>query len=181
MVLDTLEKEGLADNTIVIFFADHGFHLGEHGVWSKYTLFEQSTRVPLIVRVPGAPGNGKVCREIVELVDLLPTIGQLVDLPLPDNLEGTSCAPLLADPNRPWKKAAFTYFGNKGQHRSVRTKRHRYSEWQHEGTTVAELYDLQADPWETVNLADDESHAATRKELAALLRSGWRSALPPRR
>ena len=179
-VLDTLEKEGLAENTIVIFFADHGFHLGEHDHWSKYTLFEQSTRVPLIVRVPGAPGNGKTCHEIVELVDLIPTIGELVGLELPDSLEGTSFLPLLADPDRPWKKGALSVFGSQGEHNSIRTKRHRYTEWQYQGELIRELYDLEKDPWETVNRADDPSHAAIRDELAGLLDAGWRAAGPPK-
>lgn len=85
-ILDTLEEEGLADNT----------------------LFEQSRRAPLIVRVPGAPGNGQVCKQLVEFVDILPTLGELSGLDMPGNLEGTSFAPLLANPARPWKKAAFT-------------------------------------------------------------------------
>jgi len=179
MVLDTLEKTGLADNTIVIFFADHGFHLGEHGIWSKYTLFEPTTRVPLIVRVPGAPGNGKACAELVELVDLVQTLGELADLDLPDNLEGASLVPLLVNPNQPWKKAAFTEWGSKGQWRSMRTKRYRYNERQIKDKLVAELYDHQKDPWETVNLAEDPEHAATRKKLAKLLHAGWKAALPP--
>jgi uncharacterized sulfatase len=179
LVLDALEETGLADNTIVVFFADHGFHLGEHGVWSKYTLFEPTTRVPLIVRVPGAAGNGKTCRELVELVDLVPTLGELVGLDLPDNLEGTSFVPLLVDPSRPWKQAAFTEWDDKGKRRAMRTKRYRYNERMHEGRLVVELYDHQTDPWETVNLAGDPAHAATRKELAELLHAGWKAALPP--
>jgi arylsulfatase A-like enzyme len=180
LILDTLQKEGLADNTIVIFLADHGFHLGEHGLWSKYTLFESSTRVPLIVRVPGAAGNGQVCREIVELVDLVPTLCELSGLEASEKHEGVSWAPLLADPKRPWKKAAFTYFGNKAQHRCVRTRRYKYAEWSHKGETVRELYDLQADPWETVNLADEPAHSETAREHARLLRAGWKAALPPK-
>jgi len=179
LVLDTLEETGLADNTIVIFFADHGFHLGEHGVWSKYTLFEPTTRVPLIVRVPGAPGNGKTCHELVELVDLVQTLGELVGLDLPDNLEGTSLVPLLMDPRRPWKKAVFTEWGDTGERRSMRTKRYRYNEQLYGGELIVELYDHGTDPWETVNLADDPAHASTRKELSALLRAGWKAALPP--
>ncbi|HUT94615.1 MAG TPA: sulfatase [Thermoguttaceae bacterium] len=178
MVLDTLEETGLADKTIVIFFADHGFHLGEHGVWSKYTLFEPTTRVPLIVRVPGAPGGGKACHELVELVDLVPTIGELVGLDLPDNLEGASFVPLLADPARPWKKAAFTEWGDKGERKTMRTKRYRYTERLEKGERIVELYDHQTDPWETVNVADDPDHAETRRELAELLRAGWKAALP---
>jgi len=180
LILDALEAEGLADKTIVILLADHGFHLGEHGLWSKYTLFESSTRVPLIARVPGAAGNGTACRGIVELVDLVPTLADLSGLARSGKWEGTSWAPLLADPKRPWKKGAFTWFGNKGQNRSVRTRGHRYAEWSYRGRTVRELYDLEADPWETVNLADEPAHAATVKRHAELLRGGWKAALPPK-
>ncbi len=178
LVLDALEETGLAENTIVIFFSDHGFHLGEHGHWSKYTLFEQSTRVPMIVRVPGNPANGSVCDEIVELVDLVPTMGDLLGMPVPENVEGTSWVPLLADPSRPWKQAAFTVFGNAGEYNSVRTKRHRYTEWQHKGDLIKELYDLQQDPWETVNLADRPDVADIQRQLASQLAAGWRGALP---
>ncbi|MHC4172544.1 MAG: sulfatase-like hydrolase/transferase [Planctomycetota bacterium] len=177
MVLDTLEETGLAKNTIVVFFADHGFHLGEHGVWSKYTLFEATTRVPLIVRVPGAPGNGKTCHELVELVDLVATLGDLIGLDLPNNLEGTSFVPLLVDPSQPWKKAAFTEWGDKGK--TMRTKPYRYTERLYQGELVVELYDHETDPWETVNLAGDPAYAATRAELAKLFHSGWKAALPP--
>jgi len=178
LVLDALDRTGLADNTIVIFFADHGFHLGEHGLWSKYTLFEPVTRVPLIVRVPGAAGNGQACGGIVELVDLVPTLAELCGLRRSEKWEGTSWAPLVADPKRPWKKAAFTWFGNQGQNRSVRTRRYKYGEWKHKGQTFRELYDLEADPWETVNLVDDPAHAAAAREHARLLADGWKAALP---
>ena len=180
IVLDALDRAGLADKTIVIFLADHGFHLGEHGIWSKYTLFESSTRVPFIVRVPGAAGNGRTCRELVELVDLVPTLAELSGLATSPRWEGTSLAPLLSDPKRAWKKGALAWFGNKGQHRAVYTRRYKYAEWQHRGQTLRELYDLENDRWETVNLAGDPAHAATVKEHAALLKGGWRAALPPK-
>jgi arylsulfatase A-like enzyme len=179
VVLDALDQSGLADNTIVIFFSDHGFHLGEHGHWSKYTLFEQSTRVPMIVRVPGLTPAGAVCEEIVELVDLVPTIGELAGVQLPANLEGTSFAPLLADPQRPWKKGALTVFGNRGEHNSIRTKRFRYTEWQHKDQQIQELYDLETDPWETINLANQPSTAEKQQELAELLDEGWKALVPP--
>jgi arylsulfatase A-like enzyme len=179
MVLDTLEETGLAKNTIVVFFADHGFHLGEHGVWSKYTLFESTTRVPLIVRVPGVPGNGKTCHELVELVDLVPTLGDLVGLDLPNNLEGTSFVLLLANPSQPWKKAAFTEWGDNGN--TMRTKRYRYTERLYQGELVVELYDHETDPWETVNLAENPAYAATRAELAKLFHTGWKAAFPPKK
>jgi len=116
----------------------------------------------------------------VEFVDLVPTLADLSGLDRPGNLEGTSFAPLLADPVRPWKQAAYTWFGNQGENRSVRTEGHRYAEWQHKGETYREFYDLEKDPWETVNLVDDAGCAARVAEHARLLAEGWRSALPPR-
>lgn len=178
MILDALEQEGLADNTIVIFLGDHGFHLGDHGCWSKYSMLEATRRVPLIVRVPGMPGNGKVCRQFVEFVDLVPTLGELVDLKLPDNLEGTSFVPLLRDPEQPWKSAVFMVDGDGGQ--MVRTRRYSYLELKRGPVRVA-LYDLEKDPWETVNVADDPAYQAARREMAELLKRGWKAALPPRR
>jgi len=178
LVLDALEETGLAANTIVIFLGDHGFHLGEHGLWSKYTLFESSTRAPFIVRVPGAAGNGKPCRGIIEFADLVPTLCDLSGLQRPANLESTSFAPLLQSPDRPWKKAAFTWFGKKGENRSVRTQRYRYAEWEYKGETFKEFYDLEKDPWEMVNLAADPARAALVAEHAKLLRDGWKAAVP---
>jgi arylsulfatase A-like enzyme len=177
MVLDALEKQGLADNTIVVFLGDHGFHLGDHGCWSKYSMLEATRRVTLIVRVPGMPANGKVCRQFVEFVDLVPTLGELVRCELPTNLEGTSFVPLLANPDRSWKKAVFMVDSDGGQ--VVRTRKHSYLELK-KGPVRTALYDLEKDPWETVNLADDPAYAQVRQELAALLKDGWKSALPPK-
>lgn len=160
IVLRALEAAGLAGNTIVVVLADHGFQLGEHGCWSKSTLFEQSTRVPLLARVPGAPANGRVCRAIVELVDLVPTICEWWRLPAPGRLEGRSLAPLLQGPERSWKRAAFSLCPVENVlGRSVRTPRYRYAEWRGRRTSgervfAVELYDLQDDPWEQNNLAD---------------------------
>jgi uncharacterized sulfatase len=181
LIMETLEREELKDNTIVIIFSDHGFQLGEHGLWSKYTLFEQTTRVPLLMRVPGLAGKGTVCDRIVELVDLLPTLCELLNMPQPGNLEGTSFVPLLRRPGQPWKKAAFTVCPIAGYvGRSVRTKRWRYSQWQSEKTSSrqVELYDLKADPWEQTNLASDPDYAKEVVRLAALLKAGWRGARP---
>ncbi|MDZ4850488.1 MAG: DUF4976 domain-containing protein [Pirellulaceae bacterium] len=122
--------------------------------------------------------NGSRCDEIVELVDLVPTIGELLHMQVPDKLEGSSFAPLVFNPSRPWKKAAFSVFGNKGQHHSVRTKQHRYTEWQYKGTLIKELYGLKSDPWETVNLADSSHNPALQSDLEKMLRSGWQAALP---
>lgn len=179
MILDALEETGLDKNTIVIFLGDHGFHLGDHGFWSKYSMLEATHRAPLIVRVPGAPANGKTCDEIVEFVDLVPTLGELLKLDLPKNLEGISFAPLLVNPQRPWKKAAFIVeddgdaFGE-----CVRTKKYSYMEFK-KGAIPAALYDLEKDPWETRNVVDDPAYEQVRKEMADLLHAGWKAALPP--
>jgi len=180
LVLEALEREGLAANTIVIFLGDHGFHLGDHGFWSKYSMLEQTRRAPLLVRVPGAPANGQACREIVEFVDLVPTLGELVRLDLPGNLEGTSFVPLLVKPERPWKKAMFLVEDDgDGLGEVVRTKKYSYMEFQKRGAIPAALYDLEKDPWETINVVDDPAYAAVRKEMADLLHAGWKAALPP--
>ncbi|MEM6260351.1 MAG: sulfatase [Planctomycetota bacterium] len=187
LMLDALEESGQAENTIVIFTSDHGFHLGEHGMWSKISLFEQSTRVPFIIRIPGVT-DGQTSDAIIELVDLYPTLCDILNIPHPhDRLEGMSILPLIHDPNRDWKRAAFTicrqgaFLG-----RSVRTASHRYTEWTtYEDRDQAdaevrfkELYELESDPYEHVNLADKSDHAELQAELAGLLESGWRGALP---
>ncbi len=174
-ILAALERQGLAENTIVFVLGDHGFHLGDHGMWSKYSLLEPVQRAPLWVRVPGAPANGRVCREFVEFVDFIPTLGDLVGIPVAPNLEGTSFAPLLAEPDRPWKSAVFMVQSPDEQ--GVRNRRYRYLEFKN-GPVPAALYDLENDPWETRNLADDPALAVTRTEMAALLRNGWKAALP---
>jgi arylsulfatase A-like enzyme len=177
LVLDALDRTELAENTIVIFLGDHGFHLGDHGFWSKYSMLEPTRRVALIVRVPGAPANGRVCREFVEFVDLLPTLGELARLDLPGNLEGTSFAPLLVDPERPWKKAVFMTGGSGDPGEVVRDRRYSYLEYRN-GEKPA-MFDLEKDPWETKNVADDPAYAGARREMAELLHAGWRAALPP--
>lgn len=175
MIFDALDEQGLADNTIVVFLGDHGFHLGDHGCWSKYSMLEATRRAPLIVRVPGMPANGESCRQFVEFVDLLPTLGELAHVQLPPDLEGTSFVPLLRDPQRPWKKAVFMVDGDGGQ--MVRTRDYSYLELK-KGPVQAALYDLESDPWETVNLAEDPAHAQARQEMAHLLQQGWKAALP---
>ena len=177
-ILNALERQGLADNTIVFILGDHGWHLGDHGMWSKYSMLEEVQRAPLWVRVPGAPGNGSVCREFVEFVDFVPTVGQLAGLDVPAKVEGTSFAPLLANPAQSWKSAVFMVQTPDDQ--AVRNRRYRYMEFKNGPVPVA-LYDLQNDPWETVNLADDPAQAATRTEMAALLHAGWKAARPPGR
>lgn len=174
-VLAALDQQGLAQNTIVVVLGDHGFHLGDHAMWSKYSMLEATRRAPLWVRVPGAPANGKVCREFVEFVDLVPTLGDLLGFNPAPNLEGTSFAPLLVNPAQPWKSAVFQVQSDNDQ--MVRNRRYSYLQFK-SGPVPAALYDLERDPWETVNLADDPSYARTRTEMAALLQAGWKAARP---
>ncbi len=178
-VLDALDRVGLSNDTIVMLFGECGFHLGEHGLWGPGTLFEQVTRVPLLVRVPGLAVRQAVCEEIVEVVDLLPTVCDLLTIPMPGRLEGKSFVPLLCDPRQPWKRAAFTLCEMPGHvGRSVRTKRWRYTDWQSSTTLQRqfELYDLDSDPWEQINLALHPDYRNERTILANLLQRGWQAA-----
>ncbi|MCE5307850.1 MAG: sulfatase [Acidobacteriales bacterium] len=172
-VMAALKSSGRDRNTVVVVFGDHGFHIGEHRLWQKMTLFEQSCRVPLIISVPGVT-KPAVCRRPAECVDIFPTLAELCGLKPPAGIESISMVPLLRNPARPWKKGAFTYINNG---KTVRTERWRYTEWG--GPDRAELYDREADPGEFTNLARDTKHASTAAELSRLLEGDWRAALPP--
>lgn len=179
LVLDALDRFQLWDRTVVLLFGDHGWHLNDHlGLWRKMTVFEEVARAPLLVAAPGKQ-RGVGCPRLVEFVDIYPTLVDLCGLPLPSGLEGTSFAPLLEDPQRPWKKAAFTQVRRpKGvMGRSVRTERYRYTEWGSD--QVVEFYDHEYDPKEWTNLAGNPRAAKAMAEARALLRAGWRAALPP--
>ena len=170
-VLRMLDRLDLWKNTIVVFYSDHGYHLGEHGgMWHKMSVFEESARVPLIVAAPGVRG-GQSSARLVELVDIYPTLVEMCGLPRPGELEGRSLRPLLDDPHRPWKNAAFTQV-LRGQltGRSVRTERYRYTEWD-DGRQGAQLYDHQTDPHEYVNLANQPALGETQAQLRTLLRT----------
>lgn len=170
-VLTALEEQGLANNTVIVFLSDHGYHLGERGWWNKSTLFELSCRAPLIVYAPGMKAAGRQCLQPVEFVDIYPTLVELCHLQRPHKLAGCSLVPLLSDPKAPWKEAAYTQVRRgKAMGRTVRTDRWRYTEWD-EGRLGRELYDHHADPGEYHNLADDPKHADTVARMAKLLRA----------
>ncbi|MEQ1861639.1 MAG: sulfatase [Chthoniobacteraceae bacterium] len=179
-VLDELDRLGLREDTIVVLWGDHGYHLGENGIFTKMTNFELGTRVPLIVSAPGQKTAGQRTRALVELVDLYPTLADCAGLPLPTHLEGTSFAPLLDEPQRAWKAAAFSQYLRPGKDgiigRSIRTDRWRYTEWKTaKGEDVGtELYDEHGDPNENANVASANAGMVT--ELARQLRAGWRDA-----
>jgi len=168
-VVDALDRLGLADNTIIVFWSDHGYHLGEHGLWMKQSCYEESTRVPMIIVAPKAVA-GKVSPRTVELVDLYPTLTDLAGVTAPSGLQGVSLRPLLADPSATWNRAAHSQVIRGGingiQGYSIRTERWRYTEWEG-GTKGVELYDHDTDPQEMKNLATDPAHAKTMAELQA--------------
>jgi iduronate 2-sulfatase len=169
-IIAALDRLELWHNTIVVFFGDHGYHLGERGWWNKNTVFELSARAPLIAVTPQMKRKGKSCSQIIEFVDIYPTLADLCGLSAPANLEGTSFKPLLNDPELSWKKTAFTQV-QRGRiaGRSVRTTRWRYTEWD-EGKQGVELYDHDTDPGEYYNLAGDPQHTQTIAKLRKLLR-----------
>ncbi len=181
-VLDELEKQKLADNTIVVLWSDHGYHLGEQGMWGKTTNYELDARVALIIRDPRAKANGRSSRALVELVDLYPTLANLAGLSLPDHLEGSSLRPLLDNPKRPWKTAAFTQY-SKGSLRgySIRTDRHRYVEWidyRRDRIAHTELYDYEAGRLEKKNVVAERPELAARLSEQLKRGQGWRAARP---
>jgi arylsulfatase A-like enzyme len=182
-LLAELDKLKLRDNTIVILWGDHGWHLGEQGMWCKHTNFENAARAAMMISVPGQKTAGQKTDALVEYVDIYPTLTELAGLRRADGLEGTSFVPLLTDPTRPWKSAAFSQYPRKGGEvmgYSMRTDRYRYTEWQDkQGKVLAsELYDHQADPAETRNVAGAPEQAKVVEELAKQLKAGWQAAKP---
>lgn len=171
-VLDELEKLGLADNTIVIFTADHGYHNGEKGRWGKTTVFEVAQRVPLLVHIPGMERDQNSMRP-VQLLDLYPTLCALCDLPIPPGLQGNSLDPLIKNPTADWPHPACSMSRTQGPlGYTVRTERYRYAEWQ-EGKGGSVLFDHKNDPNETTNLAHLESHAEVVKEMKRHLKNAF--------
>lgn len=184
-VLAELDRLGLRQNTIVVLWGDHGWKLGEHGEWAKHTNVENDTNAPLIVSVPGMKNAGAHTDRLVEFVDVYPTLSELAGLPLPGHVEGISFAPLLDDPKRPWKPAAFSQYprGQRLMGYSMRTDRYRFTVWvgrqDHSRVDAIELYDHQADPQENTNIAKLPANAELVARLMEQWRQGWKGAKPP--
>jgi len=181
-VLDALEKQGLADNTIVILWGDHGWNLGEHGLWCKHCNYETSTRVALLIRAPGYDkSHGQATQALTEFVDIYPTLCELCGVKPDAKIEGQSFVPLLKNPKATIKQVAYSQYPRTipdhgaAMGYTVRTDRWRYVEWRakKDGYIVRELYDHQKDPDETINVADEPSNAEVitehAKRLAKLL------------
>ncbi|MBI5771827.1 MAG: sulfatase [Verrucomicrobia bacterium] len=170
-ILRALDELSLRDNTIVVLWGDHGYHLGEKGRWSKaYSLFEVAVRAPFLLVAPGVtPKAGAVCDRPIEMVNLYRTLAELCSLPAPDGVEGVSMLPLLRDPAAKWDRPAYSVVAYREfLGRTVRTDRWRYSQWV-EAERGEVLFDEQNDPHELTNLAADPRHAAQLAEMKALL------------
>jgi iduronate 2-sulfatase len=182
LILDALDEQRLWDRTVVLMTSDNGLHVGEHGLWGKMTLFEESARVPLVIAGAGVKRPGEATSSLVELVDLYPTLLELGRLTKVEGLDGTSLVPLLLDPDRAVKTAAFTSRKVGATRKvqmaeSVRTARYRYTEWPEGGI---ELYDHERDPDERHDLSGEPAQAGTIKELKRLLDEHRRQVpLPP--
>jgi iduronate 2-sulfatase len=181
----------LAKNTIVVLWGDHGYKLGEMNGWAKMSNYLIDTHSPLIIRAPRGVPAGLRLEQMVELVDVYPTLSELAGLPVPDWLQGTSAVPLVSRPDRPWKRAVFSQFLRRGRWLgadgvetmgySMRTERFHYVAWMNWATqkiAARELYDLDGDPTETVNLAPRPEFRPVLEELEAQRRRGWRAAEP---
>jgi iduronate 2-sulfatase len=182
-LLQGLENAGLSPNTIVILWGDHGWKLGEHGMWCKHTQFHLDNHVPLIVKTPKQIAG--TTDALVEFVDIYPSLCELAGLEKPIHLQGTSFTPLFENPNKPWKKAAFSYWPASNRTNpdkvvmgyTIQTNRYRYTEWirKSSGAVLArDLFDHQIDPDETRGIANDDENEDLIQELSVMLDDGWR-------
>ena len=205
-ILNELDMLNLSDNTIISFFGDHGWQLGEHGEWCKHTNFDIATHAPMMIRIPGMTNSGMTTEKLTEFVDLFPTLVEAAGLPklnicptdsshVRQCSEGSSMMPLIRNPNAPWKDAVFSQFpkhaihGQKAMGYTITNSEYRFTEWvsvtyepiyKPDWSTVyrAELYDHIKDPEENHNVADDSGYVHIRQQLSHWLRAGWRGMLP---
>ncbi len=176
-VIEELDRLGLAQNTIIVLWGDHGWHLGDHGMWCKHTNYEQAARIPMIVWAPSVSKAAGRVGGVVETVDIYPTLCQLANLPAPAGLDGTSFVPALKDPGAKTKEAVFHAYPRSPRGmgeiigRAVRTERYRLVEWKKPGaapdTAILELYDYVSDPQETKNFAAEQPQVVA--QLRAIL------------
>lgn len=173
-VVAELDRLKLREKTIIAFWGDHGYHLGEKGKWSKAgSVFEIGSRVPLIFVVPGGKGNGQSSTRVVQSIDIYPTLAELCGIKIPDGIEGKSLVPLLNDPKAAWDRPAYTVWSEDGRTlrgTAVRTEKWRYAEFGPNQQDGAMLIDPAADPHELKNLANDPQYARDREELSKLVR-----------
>jgi arylsulfatase A-like enzyme len=162
-LIDALDASGRAEDTIIVLWADHGFHLGQKDTWGKMTLWDESTNVPLVIVAPGVTTPGSRSDEAVSTHSIYPTLVELAGLERPDFVDGTSLVPLLRDPTRTWDDVAITTYGDYGNF-TVRDDRYRYIVY---ADGEEELYDTETDPNQWTNLAGDPRYDAIKQELAA--------------
>ncbi|ELT91756.1 hypothetical protein CAPTEDRAFT_228962 [Capitella teleta] len=204
-VMQALEDEGLSDSTIVSFWGDHGWQIGEHGEWCKHTNFEIATHAPMMMHIPGITNSGVTTEVFTEFVDLFPSLAEAAGLPTiplcPEDsrsiatcTEGKSFVALASNPTQPWKLGSFSQYprmlidGNLVMGYTVRTDKYRYTEWREydglmftpigDASGDVELYDHVKDPDENVNVADKAGYTEIQKDMKRILRAGWRKALP---
>ena len=185
-VLRGLADSGMEENTIVVLWGDHGFHLGDLGIWTKHTNYEQANRIPILVVAPGVTQPGTSTRQLAESVDLYPTLVELAGLPAPfgtQSIDGISLVPVLKNPTARVRDHAFHAYPRRVLGRAVRTERYRLVEWKNPGDSDAsaelELYDYEADSLETRNLASEQP--AVVKKLRAILATYPEPVHPQRR
>jgi arylsulfatase A-like enzyme len=176
-IVDAVEKSPNREKTILIFWSDHGFHLGEKAVWTKNTLWEESTRIPLIIVAPGLVQPGSRCDRVVSLLDLYPTLAELCGFDVPHKLEGRSLVPLLRDPKLEWNHPAVTANYRAGVLSYAVHQGNYHAIFYADGSR--ELYDLEADPDELTNLAADARHAARLEDMRRALPAKDRVVSPP--
>jgi iduronate 2-sulfatase len=194
-IIAHMKTIGIYDNTIIVVWGDHGWKLGDHNSWGKMTNYNIDLKVPMIVRYPNQDNKGGQSHGITELVDLFPSVCELAGIDVPNYMQGTSFVPLIKDPKRYWKKAAFSQFhrrpkvsadGKRYMGYSINTEAYHYIEWygwdpkkgERGEFKVSELYDTVNDPTETINIAQQETYKNVISNLSIQLREGWENAKP---
>lgn len=189
-VIDALDRLELADNTIIVLWGDHGFHLGDLGIWTKHTNYEQANRIPILISAPGVTKPNSSSRQPAESVDIFPTLAQLAGLPAPEGpqpIDGKSLVPVLKDPDKRVRDHAYHAYPKQKLGRAIRTERYRLVEWKRVGESPEsaeyELYDYEIDPLESRNLASEKPDvvAALKKTLAEYPQPATRSRRAPKK